>query len=82
MPPLMKLFGLLVYWGGWKFLLCVVAAVCFAIWWFVGHGWPDLPQIGFPRDKIQIYLFMAAPWTVLMAIVAFVYRNNGRDNKK
>jgi hypothetical protein len=67
-----------------RVIVCLLASVasCVAIWWFSQHGWPNYPKINWPSDKIQIALFFIAPWGILFAIVAGIYRNkmDGKDN--
>ena len=61
----------------WPFRLAVAliisAGSCVAIWWFAKHGWPDWP----PRilGRLQVYLFMAAPFGIFAAIVVAFYRD-------
>jgi hypothetical protein len=46
--------------------------LAWAIWWLSKQGWPNpygLLNIG----RLQIYMFMAAPFGILIAIVTFFY---------
>ena len=71
-----KRFQFLVY-------LAASAACCGAIAWFARNGWPVFPPAlkGFmDLSKFQIYLFMAAPGLILLAIISFFWRNQPDPN--
>jgi len=62
--------------------LAISAICCAAIGWFGHYGWPNFPTSlhhYVDLQSFQIYLFMAAPAAVLIAIVAFLYRNQPDD---
>jgi hypothetical protein len=78
--PLLSLWASLPWPLKLAVALMVSAGSCVAIWWFVQHGWPDWSPRN--RSKLEVYLFMAAPWGILMAIIVFFYRDKFDDKER